>query len=144
MPGPYTPNPNDPTRPYNNDEVQYGAEELRELKSRVGGAFTCKQVTALTYTLLSTDVANMVRMVNGGTITIPAGLPPGLIGVTGAEGTAIVAAGDTTLITPPTLRAALFEDDAFVTLMKTGAEEWLIAGNLQFEITDTPPGGFGG
>lgn len=143
MPGPYVPNPNDPTRPYNNDEVQYGAEELRELKGRVGGAFTCKEVTALTYTLLSTDVANMVRMVNGGTITIPAGLPPGLIGITGAEGTAIVAGDGATLLVPPSLRAALFEDDAFATLMRTNTNEWLIAGNLQFEITDGITG-FGG
>lgn len=135
MAGPYTPNPNDPSRPYNSDEVQYGAEELRKLKERVGGAFACNKVTASTYTLLSTDVGNMVEMVNGGTLTIPTGLSAGLIGITGAASTTIAAASGVTLRIESSLAPQLYGANAFAVIMRTAANEWLIAGNLAFAST---------
>lgn len=130
MSGPYVPDPNDPTRPLNSDEVQYGAEELRKLKGKVNGIFSTTSVSATTYTLLSTDVGNLVDMTNGGQITIPAGLPSGLIGITGNTGTNIISGPGVTLIVPVSLAARLYEQNAFAVLMRKAANVWLLSGNL--------------
>lgn len=131
MGGPYTPNPNDPNRPLNSDEVQYGAEEIRDLKVKLNGTFTSKTVTATSYTLLSTDVGNLVYMQNGGTITIPAGLPSGLIGITGAANTFVIAGSGVTLVVPASLSNQLYEQNAFAVLMLRSANTWLLSGNLK-------------
>ncbi len=130
MTGPYTPNPNDPTRPLNDDEVQYGAEELRKLKGKVNGIFTCTQITASTYTLLSTDLGNMVRMVNSGTVTIPLGLDSGLIGITGTGQAQIAAVPGVTIQCSTALQPKLYDNNSFAVLMRTAANTWLVAGNL--------------
>lgn len=131
MGGPYTPNPNDPTRPFNNDEVQYGAEEIRDIKGKLNGVFTVATITASSYTLLSTDIGNLVYMQNGGTVIIPSGLPAGLIGITGAAGTRINAGSGVTLVVPASLSPNLYEADAFAVLMRRAANVWLLSGNLQ-------------
>lgn len=132
MGGPYSPNPNDPTRPLNSDEVQYGAEELRLLKGKVNGAYSCKQVTATTYTLLTTDLGNLVQMVNGGTVTIPAGLDAGLVGITGTGQVQVSAAGGVTITCSSSLQPKLYDNNSFAVIMRIVANNWLIAGNLAF------------
>lgn len=131
MGGPYTPDPNDPTRPLNSDEVQYGAEELRKIKLKANGTFTTNTVTATSYTLLSTDIGNLVYMQNGGTITIPAGLPAGLVGITGNTGTNLIAGVGVTLVIPASLSNRLYEQNAFAVIMRRAANTWLLSGNLE-------------
>lgn len=130
MAGPYTPDPNDPTRPLNSDEVQYGAEELRKIKLKANGVFTTNTVTATTYTLLSTDVGNLVYMQNGGQITIPSGLPAGLIGITGLASTNLISGAGVTLVVPASLAARLYESNAFAVIMRRATNTWLLSGNL--------------
>lgn len=138
MTGPYTPNPTDPTRPLNDDEVQYGAEELRKLKLRFSTAFSNRILTGLTYTLVTDDIGNMIEMSNGGTITIPSGLGAGLIGITGkvtlTQVCNIVAGVGVTLVVAPSLQAKLFESNAFAVLMRLAANRWLLSGNLAFTV----------
>lgn len=130
MAGPYTPNPNDPTRPYNNDEVQYGAEEIRKMKAGALAPLTWKGVTGTPYTVLSSDLTNGIFMVNGGQIIVPLGLGPGIFAFTGLEGTEVVGAMGVTIHKPPSLLPQLYEDYGYGILTRISTNVWLISGNL--------------
>lgn len=132
MAGPYTPNPLDPSMPSDADWAKMGAAELRALKNFVKGRWVPKQVTATEFTVTDDEVGQLIRMVNGGIITVPAGLSPGLLGMTGLQATSLVGATGVTILVPPSLRATLFEDNAFAVAMQVATNIWLISGNLMF------------
>lgn len=131
MPGPYTPSASNINRPFNDDEVQYAADELRKIKVALGQLLVVRTVTALTYTLVEADVDNVVNMTNGGIVTIPSGLSVGVIGITGPAATEVIAGTGVTLTTPASLSAILFEDNAIAALLATASNAWRIAGNLR-------------
>lgn len=130
----YTPNPYDATRPIDADWAKMGAAEFRALKAAFMAPWIPKVITATAYTAEAADVGQLIWMQNGGTITIPADLPPGLIGVTGVQTTNVVGGAGVTITCPPSLQPLLYEDNAFAVLMHRASNNWLISGNLAFTV----------
>lgn len=128
----YVPDPYDPAKPEDADWVKIGAAELRALKKAFKGRWIPKRVTATTFTVTADEVGQLIRMDNGGIITVPMDLPPGIFGMSGLQATSLVGAEGVTILCPPSLRPTLYEDNAFAVTMQVATNIWLVSGNLMF------------
>lgn len=91
-----------------------------------------RDVTASTYTLVATDDQQIVRMVNGGTVTVPADMQDGHItGILSGSGTvAVVAGSGATLAVAASYSAELAETHSFAAVVMRGSNAWQLFGDL--------------
>lgn len=98
------------------------------------GVVDIVNVADVTLTLSAAHNQKVVRMTNGGTVTVPADLEIGhTTGIISGSGEVAVTAGaGATLNVAATFTATLFETNSYATVLCTAADTWLIVGDLKF------------